>query len=75
MSGKAYVYVHPQAPAEVKDLFAEHFSDVTRVSAVFMQEATGGLEDDGPAMSEYAAVLLDEAARSISSCQLSRPEK
>jgi hypothetical protein len=48
-------------PAEAKDLFAEHFSDVTRVSAVFIQEATGGFEDDGPAVSEYAAVLLDEA--------------
>ena len=48
---KAYLYINPKAPAEVKDLLAEHF---------FMQEVTGGFEDEAPALSEYAAVLLDE---------------
>jgi len=57
---KAYLYINPKAPAEVKDLLAEHFSDVSRVSSVFMQEVTGGFEDEGPDLSEYAAVLLDE---------------
>jgi hypothetical protein len=33
---KAYVYINPKAPAEVKDLLAEHFSDVGRVSSAFM---------------------------------------
>jgi hypothetical protein len=57
---KAYLYINPKAPAEVTDLLAEHFSDVSRVSSVFMQEVTGGFEDEGPALSEYAAVLLDD---------------
>ena len=35
---KAYLYINPKAPGEVKDLLAEHFSDVSRVSSVFMQE-------------------------------------
>jgi len=29
-------------------------------SSVFMQEVTGGFEDEGPDLSEYAAVLLDQ---------------
>jgi hypothetical protein len=57
---KAYIYINPNAPAEVKDLVAEHFSDVSRVSSVFMQEVTGGFMDEGPPLSAYAAVLLDE---------------
>ena len=44
----------------MKDLVAEHFSDVSRVSSVFMQEVTGGFMDEGPPLSAYAAVLLDE---------------
>jgi hypothetical protein len=40
---KAYVYNNPKAPAEVKDLLAEHFSDVSRVSSAFMQEAIRSL--------------------------------
>src|ERR1700760_4170217 len=39
---KAYIYINPNAPAEVKDLVAEHFSDVSKVSSVFKQEVTGG---------------------------------
>jgi hypothetical protein len=27
---KAYIYINPNAPAEVKDLVAEHFLDVSR---------------------------------------------
>ena len=57
---KAYVYINPKAPAEVKELLTEHFSDVSTVSSIFMQEVTGGFEDEGPALAEYAAVLLDE---------------
>ena len=58
--GGSSVYINPKAPAKVKDLLAEHFSDVSRVSSAFMQEVTGGFEDEGPPLSEYAAVLLDE---------------
>jgi hypothetical protein len=57
---KFYVYLNPKAPQHIKDFVAEHFSDGTPVSAVFMQEMTGGLADDGPALSNYAAVFLDE---------------
>jgi len=39
---KFYVYLNPKAPQHIKDFVAEHFSDGTRVSAVFMQEMTGG---------------------------------
>ena len=46
---KAYIYINPNAPAEVKDLVAEHFSDVSRVSSVFMQEVTGGPAQPGRA--------------------------
>jgi len=47
------------APQHIKDLVAEHFSDGTRVSAFFTQEMTGGLAE-GQALSDYAAVFLDE---------------
>jgi hypothetical protein len=55
---KFYVYLNPKAPQDIKDFVAEHFSDGTRVSAVFMQEMTGGLADEGPALPNYAAVFL-----------------
>jgi hypothetical protein len=55
---KFYVYLNPKAPQDIKDFVAEHFSDGTRVSAVFMQEMTGGLAE-GPALSSYAAAFLD----------------
>ena len=45
---KLYVYLNPKAPQHIKDFVAEHFSDGTPVSAVFMQEMTGGLADEGP---------------------------
>jgi hypothetical protein len=48
------------SPQHRKDFVAEHFSDGTLVSAVFMQEMTGGLADEGPALSNYAAAFLDE---------------
>jgi hypothetical protein len=57
---KFYVYLNPKAPQHIKDFVAEHFSDGTLVSAVFMQEMTGGLADEGPALSNYAAAFLDE---------------
>jgi hypothetical protein len=57
---KFYVYLNPKAPQHIKDFVAEHFSDGTRVSAVFMHEMTGGLADEGPALSNYAAAFLDE---------------
>ena len=56
---KFYVYLDPKAPQHIKDFVAEHFSDGTRVSAFFMQEMTGGLAE-GQALSDYAAVFLDE---------------
>ena len=56
---KFYVYLNPNAPQHIKDFVAEHFSDGTRVSAFFMQEMTGGLAE-GQALSDYAAVFLDE---------------
>jgi len=56
---KFYVYLNPKAPQHIKDFVAEHFSDGTLVSAVFMQEMTGGLAE-GPALSSYAAAFLDE---------------
>ena len=58
---KFYVYLNPKAPQPIKDFVAEHFSDGTPVSAVFMQEMTGGLADEGPALSNYAAAFLDES--------------
>jgi len=57
---KFYVYLNPNAPQHIKDFVAQHFSDGTRVSAVFMQEMTGGLANEGPALSNYAAAFLDE---------------
>ena len=57
---KFYVYLNPNAPQHIKDFVAQHFSDGTRVSAVFMQEMTGGLADEGPALSNFAAAFLDE---------------
>ena len=57
---KFYVYLNPKAPQHIKDFVAEHFSDGTPVIAVFMQEMTGGLADEGPALSNYAAAFLDE---------------
>jgi len=57
---KFYVYLNPKAPQHIKDFVAEHFSDGTPVSAVFMQEMTGGLADEGPALFNYAAAFLDE---------------
>jgi hypothetical protein len=57
---KFYVYLNPKAPQDIKDFVAEHFSDGTLVSAVFMQEMTGGLADEGPALFNYAAAFLDE---------------
>ena len=57
---KFYVYLNPKAPQQnIKDFVAEHFSDGTRVSAFFTQEMTGGLAE-GQALSDYAAVFLDE---------------
>jgi len=62
MSGTAYLYINPNAPAEARDFYEKNFSDVTtRVSAMFIPELTGGFADDeGPAISEYAAVVIDE---------------
>jgi hypothetical protein len=57
---KFYVYLNPKAPQHIKDFVAEHFSGGTRVSAVFMQEMTGGIADEGPALFNYAAASLDE---------------
>ena len=54
---KFYVYLNPKAPQHIKDFVAEHFSDGTRVSAVFMQEMTGGLADEGPALSRPSCEL------------------
>ena len=57
---KLYVYLNPKAPQHIKDFVAEHFSDGTPVSAVFMREMTGGLADEGPALFNYAVAFLDE---------------
>jgi hypothetical protein len=58
---KCFVYLNPKASQEMKDFVAQHFSDGTRVSAIFMQEMTGGLADEGPPLSNYSAAVLDEA--------------
>ena len=60
---KFYVYLNPKAPQHIKDFVAEHFSDGTRVSAVFMQEMTGGLADEGPALFNYAAAFIQRFER------------
>jgi hypothetical protein len=64
---KFYVYLNPKAPQHIKDFVAEHFSDGTRVSAFFMQEMTGGLAE-GQALSDYAAVFLDEKGELLEPC-------
>lgn len=55
-----YVDLNPKAPQPVKDFVAEYFSFATRVSAIFMQERTGGFTDDGPALADYSAAILLE---------------
>jgi hypothetical protein len=60
MQRVAYLYINPKASKETADFFAQQFSAMTvRVSAVYVQEATGGF-DEGPSVADYTAALLDE---------------
>jgi hypothetical protein len=60
--GTGYMYINPDASPIVKKMMAAFFGDVTeQVSALFMQEMTGGLADAGPPLSAYSAVVLDES--------------
>jgi hypothetical protein len=52
--------VLPASPDEVTEILLERFPDVTRIDASRLLELTGGLDDDGPAIEDYAAVLIDE---------------
>jgi hypothetical protein len=54
------VYINPNAPMHIKDFFDHFFPDVQRVSAMYFQELTGGFTDEGPAIGDYAAVIIDE---------------
>jgi len=54
------VYIHPNAPADIKKLFNENFADMPRVSATYIEGITGGFTDEGPATADYAAVCIDE---------------
>jgi hypothetical protein len=61
LSRPSYFYINPKAPKELADFLAKQFAVAIRVSATFMQEKTGGFDDDeGPSIAEYAAVLIDE---------------
>jgi hypothetical protein len=56
------IYIHPNAPAEMKKrlkALKRMFPDVTYVSASEIEKLTGG-SAEGPAVSDYAAVIVDE---------------
>jgi hypothetical protein len=57
---KPLIYVHPNAPQGIKDFADEHFWFVERVEAGVIEGITGELVGDGPAMADYALVLLLE---------------
>jgi hypothetical protein len=42
------VYVNPNAPQDLKDVFAETFPDVERVNPKIIEQLVGGFTDDGP---------------------------
>jgi hypothetical protein len=55
----AYIYINPKAPAGVKDLLAKHFSNASKVSAMFMQEVTGASwTKDQPCLNTRQSFLM-----------------
>ena len=54
------VYINPNAPKHIRDFFDHFFPDVRRVSAMYFQELIGGFTDEGLAIGDYAAVIIDE---------------
>jgi hypothetical protein len=56
------LYINPNAPKHLKRTMDQVFPDVPRVSAEEMLELNPGVAftDDGPALAEYAAALVDE---------------